>query len=206
MLPLLILASSSRYRRQLLDKLQLPYTSHSPDIDETPQMGESPEQLVSRLARQKALALGEHFPENLIIGSDQVACLENRILGKPGNHQKAVEQLLLMQGKTVDFVTGLALLNSSSGNLQCITDVFRVTFRPLTNAEIDNYLLREQPYDCAGSFKCEGLGIGLFSSMNGTDPNSLVGLPLIQLVNLLQQENVYLFRDTTDQTPRHSSS
>lgn len=205
MLPL-ILASSSRYRRQLLDKLQLPYTWHSPDIDETPHADESPEQLVSRLAKQKALALGERFPANLIIGSDQVASLENRILGKPGNHQKAVEQLLLMQGKTVDFVTGLALLNSRSSNLQCITDVFRVTFRPLTKVEIDNYLLREQPYDCAGSFKCEGLGIGLFSSMNGADPNSIVGLPIIQLINLLQQENVHLFRGETNQAPRHCNS
>jgi septum formation protein len=205
MLPL-ILASSSRYRRQLLDKLQLPYAWHSPDIDETPHADELPEQLVARLARQKALALGERFPANLIIGSDQVATLEKRILGKPGSHRKAVEQLMLMQGKTVDFITGLALLNSRSGNLQCITDVYRVTFRPLTIEEIDNYLLREQPYDCAGSFKCEGLGIGLFSSMNGSDPNSLVGLPLIQLVNLLQQEGAYLFRNDSDQAPRHSKS
>lgn len=205
MLPL-ILASSSPYRRQLLDKLQLPYAWHSPDIDETPQTNEPPEQLVARLARQKALALAERFPANLIIGSDQVATLEKRILGKPGSHQKAVEQLSLMQGKNVDFVTGLALLNSRSGNLQCITDIFRVTFRPLTIDEIENYLLREQPYDCAGSFKCEGLGIGLFSSMNGSDPNSLVGLPLIQLVNLLQQEDIYLFRNDSDQAPRHRKS
>lgn len=197
MLPL-ILASSSRYRRQLLDKLQLPYIWHSPDIDETPQANESPEQLVKRLARQKALALRDHFSENLIIGSDQVATLEGRILGKPGTHQKAVQQLLLMQGKSVNFITGLALLNSKSGNLQVISDIFSVTFRQLTAAEIDNYLLREQPYDCAGSFKCEGLGIGLFSSMNGSDPNSLIGLPLIQLTNLLQQENVHLFRQAAD--------
>lgn len=203
MLPL-VLASSSRYRRQLLDKLQLPYVACSPNTDETPHPHETAEPLVRRLASQKALALSAQFPANLIIGSDQVATLENRILGKPGGHPKAVEQLQLMQGKTVKFITGLALLNSLSGKLQCIIDTYSVTFRPLTIEEIDNYLKREQPYDCAGSFKSEGLGIGLFASMSGSDPNSLIGLPLIQLINLLQQENVHIFSSATSM--RHATT
>lgn len=189
-MPPLILASSSIYRRKLLQQLDLTFSSHSPDIDESIRAGETPAQLALRLAIEKAKAIANHHHQHLIIGSDQVACLDQTILNKPGNHQRAVEQLTRCNGNTVQFYTALALLNSASGKLQSWVEPFEVTFRQLTSEQIENYLQREQPYQCAGSFMVEGLGISLFSKLNGEDPNSLIGLPLIKLVEMLANEGV----------------
>ncbi len=189
MLPI-ILASSSTYRRQLLSKLGLAFDYASPNIDESPQTDESPQVLSERLARQKALIITESHPNHLIIGSDQVACLGQTVLSKPGNFANAYRQLKLCSGKTVSFHTGLSLINSATGNIQSTVDTFSVTFRQLTDTNIENYLNREQPYDCAGSFKAEGLGICLFEKLSGDDPNSLIGLPLIKLIDMLHKEGI----------------
>lgn len=184
----LLLASSSPYRRQLMTRLGLEFESASPDIDESPADGEGPEHLAVRLAEQKAEALAPHYSGFWIIGSDQVACLEDgTLLGKPGRHQRAVDQLTRSSGQTVSFMTGLALLDAGSGARQSHCEVFRAHFRQLSMAEIENYLQREKPYDCAGSFRMEGLGITLFNAMEGRDPNSLIGLPLIALADMLRQ-------------------
>lgn len=182
----IVLASSSVYRRALLEKLGLEFIARSPDIDETPLPGESPAELVERLARQKALALAKDFPGHLIIGSDQAACLDGHILGKPGDRARARRQLQAASGRRVRFLTGLCLLDSSSGSLQSAVETFTVHFRRLSDAQIDRYLEREQPFDCAGSFKSEGLGIALFERLEGDDPNALIGLPLIRLVTMLE--------------------
>lgn len=183
----ILLASSSYYRQTLLQRLGLPFISASPDIDETPLAGEEPEQLALRLAREKARALTHQYPGHWIIGSDQVACLpDGTLLGKPGNHERAVQQLARSSGQDVTFLTGLALLDADTGAPQTRCEPFRVRFRTLTTEEIEHYLAREQPYDCAGSFKMEGLGIALFESLEGRDPNSLVGLPLIALIDMLR--------------------
>ena len=183
----LLLASSSPYRKVLLERLGLPFTCASPDIDETPIQGEAGETLATRLAETKARALAEHFPGHWIIGSDQVACLpDGSVLSKPGNHQQATDQLRRSSGHRVLFLTGLALLDADSGKLERHCEPFTVHFRHLTDEEIDAYLRREQPYDCAGSFKMEGLGITLFEAFDGRDPNSLVGLPLIALNQMLR--------------------
>lgn len=184
----LVLASSSPYRRQLLQKLGMDFICASPDIDETPDKHETPQQLVLRLAKQKATALATTFPQHLIIGSDQIATLNNQIIGKPHTHEAAVEQLTTFSGKKVEFLTSLCLHNSKTHQSQLTMDKYTIKFRHLTGAQIENYLRREQPYDCAGSFKSEGLGICLFEGMEGEDPNTLVGLPLIQLVNMLINE------------------
>jgi MAF protein len=189
-MPSLILASSSIYRRQLLAKLGLAFDYISPNIDESPNSKESPQALVERLAQQKALAIAKDHPKHLIIGSDQVACLEQVILTKPGNFENAYRQLKHCSGKTVNFYTGLSLINSVNGNKQTATETFTVTFRQLSDTDIKNYLHREQPYDCAGSFKVEGLGICLFEKLSGNDPNSLIGLPLIKLIDMLHNEGV----------------
>lgn len=189
MLPI-ILASSSPYRRQLLEKLRLPFSCSNPDIDESISDGETPLALVKRLAIGKARAVSVHNAQHLIIGSDQIACLGERILTKPGNHNNAVEQLSSCSGKTVSFLTSLALLNSATGNLQYCTETFTVKFRKLTIKSIERYLDIEPAYDCAGSFKIEGLGIALFEKLQGDDPNSIVGLPLIQLIDFLANEGV----------------
>ena len=184
----LVLASSSPYRKTLLDRLGLPFTCASPDIDETPQRGESGESLVTRLAESKARALAERFPGHWIIGSDQVACLpDGSVLSKPGNHEQATSQLHQSSGHRVLFLTGLALLDSDSGKLESLCEPYNARFRVLTAEEIDAYLRRELPYDCAGSFKMEGLGITLFEALEGRDPNSLVGLPLIALNDMLRR-------------------
>jgi MAF protein len=188
--PRLILASTSPFRRQLLEKLGLAFETAAPDIDESPLAGESPQQLVLRLAEQKARAVAAEFADSLIIGSDQVACLDQRILGKPGNHERAREQLQQASGREVEFLTGLCLFNSASGRCQLACEPFRVQFRPLSPAQIEAYLLREKPYNCAGSFKSEALGIALFSRLIGDDPNSLIGLPLIRLVAMLESEGI----------------
>jgi MAF protein len=189
-MPSLILASSSIYRRQLLAKLGLAFDYISPNIDESPNSKESPQALVERLAQKKALAIAKDHPKHLIIGSDQVACLEQVILTKPGNFENAYRQLKHCSGKTVTFYTGLSLINSVNGNKQTATETFTVTFRQLSDTDIKNYLHREQPYDCAGSFKVEGLGICLFEKLSGNDPNSLIGLPLIKLIDMLHNEGV----------------
>ncbi len=187
-MPPLILASSSPFRAQLLAQLGLQFQCVSPDIDESPQPGETAPALVQRLAVAKAQAVASHYPQALIIGSDQCALLNGQILGKPGNHANAVTQLQAARGQSVVFYTGLCLLNSASGHLQCEVVVYQVQFRLLTDAQIEHYLQREQPYHCAGSFKSEGLGIALFERLHGEDPNALIGLPLIRLVAMLSAE------------------
>lgn len=186
----LVLASTSVFRRQLLERLGLPFEVGAPDIDESRLPDEAPQDLVQRLARQKAEALAARYPNALIIGSDQVACLDELVLGKPGCHEKAVEQLRRCSGRVVRFLTGLCLLDTATGRFQLCCDPFAVHFRDLTDTQIENYLKREQPYNCAGSFKSEGLGIALFSCLEGDDPNSLVGLPLIRLVAMLEHYGV----------------
>ncbi|HCW90400.1 MAG TPA: septum formation inhibitor Maf [Marinobacter sp.] len=187
----LVLASSSPYRRQLLERLGLPFECASPDIDESPSQGESPEQLAIRLSETKARALATRYPAHWIIGSDQVAVLPGgAIAGKPGDHRRAAEQLRQSSGNTVTFLTGLCLLDSATGEAAVRCVPYRVDFRELTESEIDSYLTAEQPWDCAGSFKMEGLGIALFREMQGSDPNSLTGLPLIALTDLLRKRGL----------------
>ncbi|MGH8419132.1 MAG: Maf family protein [Pseudomonas sp.] len=189
MLPLL-LASSSPYRRELLDRLRLPFVCASPDIDESRRPQESATVLVKRLAKEKAMALATQFPDHLIIGSDQVAVLGEQILGKPHTYERALQQLSDSSGKSVSFLTGLALYNSRTGQCQVDCVPFTVHMRELDKARISRYLHAEQPYDCAGSFKAEGLGVSLFRSTEGADATSLIGLPLIRLVDMLVAEGV----------------
>ena len=191
MLPLL-LASSSVYRRELLNRLQLPFICSSPDIDESHRANESAVELVKRLAEEKARALADSHPGHLIIGSDQVAALDGRIIGKPHTFEIAREQLLAASGRQVSFLTGLALLNSDTGHCQVDCIPFTVTMRQLDIARIERYLRAEHPYDCAGSFKAEGLGVSLFQSTEGPDATSLIGLPLIRLVDMLLAEGVQI--------------
>ncbi|HET8807873.1 MAG TPA: nucleoside triphosphate pyrophosphatase [Methylophaga sp.] len=186
----LILGSSSPYRSELLAKLHLPFTTASPNIDESPLIGESPAQLVLRLAENKARKVAEKNLSALVIGSDQVAVLEGDILGKPGTAETAIEQLQAASGKTVTFLTGLALYNAANQQMQSLVEPFEVTFRNLSLAQIQRYVELEQPLDCAGSFKSEGLGISLFSELRGSDPNSLIGLPLIRLIDLLAAQGI----------------
>lgn len=190
--PALLLASSSPFRRQLLDKLGLNFIHQSPDIDESPLADESPVALVMRLAREKAAALADSHPDTLIIGSDQVAVIGDQVLGKPGTREKAIEQLSAASGQRVTFLTGLCLLNTATGRTQVACDPFHVQFRTLRPAQIERYVDAEQPLNCAGSFKSEGLGIVLFKALEGRDPNTLVGLPLILLTEFLAAEGVAL--------------
>jgi len=190
MIQTLILGSSSPFRAELLKKLQINFIQHSPDIDETQLEGESAPALVERLAQEKARVIGETYPQALIIGSDQVAVADGNILGKPGNHQTAIQQLMMASGKSVTFYTGLALYNAENQTMQHIVEPFTVHFRELTEKQIEYYLNQEKPYQCAGSFKSEGFGISLFSRLEGDDPNSLIGLPLIKLIELLSNEGV----------------
>lgn len=187
----LILASTSPYRRTLLERLALPFEAISPTTDETRHPGEPPADLVRRLAEAKARDVGSRHA-GLIIGSDQVACCGDDILGKPGDHERAAAQLKRLSGREVVFLTGLCLLNTKTGLAQVDVVPFTVTFRKLGNAQIENYLLKDRPYNCAGSFKSEGLGITLFSSMQGDDPSALIGLPLIRLTDMLAREGVCL--------------
>lgn len=188
--PTLVLGSTSPFRRDILQKLGLPFETAAPDIDESRLENESPEQLVARLAEAKAREVSKQFPNALIIGSDQVAVNDGEILGKPHTHERAIEQLQNASGKTVRFLTGLCLYNSASDHVQCEVVPFDVVFRKLTLEQIENYLKREQPYKCAGSFKSEALGITLFERLEGEDPNTLIGLPLIRLVHMLENEGV----------------
>ncbi len=186
----LILGSSSVYRVELLRKLNLPFRTVSPNIDEAPLQNEVPADLVKRLAEQKAIAIALSHPKALIIGSDQVAVLHGDILGKPGTHEAATEQLQAASGQTVLFLTGLALFNSETQRMQSLVEPFEVTFKNLSDKQIQFYLEKEEPYQCAGSFKSEGLGISLFDKLQGNDPNSLIGLPLIELISLLNNEGL----------------
>jgi MAF protein len=188
--PPLILASSSPFRRELLSRLGLEFSSISPDIDEKALPDEPPERLVTRLAETKAREIAKTHQGALIIGSDQVAVTDGIIMGKPGNHKRALQQLNHLSGKRVSFLTGLCLLNSATGHHQICCEPFHVIFRVLQQQEIENYLLKEQPYHCAGSFKSEGLGISLFERLEGDDPNALIGLPLIRLITMLRNEGV----------------
>ena len=197
--PTLVLASTSPFRRELLSKLRLPFETAAPDIDESPLPDEEPESLVKRLSLEKAQAVAADYPRALIIGSDQVACVDSKVLGKPGSHEKAIEQLKLTSGKTVTFMTGLTLYDAASGNSKTLCEPFLAHLRKLTERQIDNYLQREQPYNCAGSFKSESLGIALFTRLEGEDPNALVGLPLIRLIDLLQQFGVDVLSFPTPQ-------
>ena len=186
----LILASSSPYRRALLARLKIPFEAISPDVDETPQPNETPEKLVERLSRVKARKVATDHREALVIGSDQVAVYNGKIVGKPHGHDKAVAQLKDASGRTVMLYTGLALLNAATGKEQCEVVPYRVTFRKLTDELIESYLRKEQPYSCAGSVKSEGLGIALLEKFEGDDPNTLIGLPLIRLVRMLENEGI----------------
>lgn len=186
----IVLASTSVFRKQLLEKLNIEFETASPDIDESALPGETPQQLVERLSLLKAKAIANDFPDSLIIGSDQVACNDGKILNKPGNFEKALKQLQDASGKAVTFYTGLTVFNSSNGATQTICDTFKVHFRNLNNEQITRYLEQEEPYNCAGSFKSEGFGISLFEKLEGNDPNALIGLPLIQLVRMLDNEGV----------------
>ncbi|MGJ7887210.1 Maf family protein [Enterobacter hormaechei subsp. hoffmannii] len=187
-MPNLVLASTSPYRRMLLEKLGIPFECAAPEVDETPQPGESPRHLVTRLAKEKAQSLAVRYPAHLIIGSDQVCVLDGEITGKPHTEENACQQLLRARGSIVTFYTGLALYNSASGHLQTECEPFDVHFRHLSEEEIMDYVRRERPLNCAGSFKSEGLGIALFDKLDGRDPNTLVGLPLIVLCQMLRRE------------------
>ena len=187
----LVLGSTSPFRKEILNKLGLPFETAAPDIDESPLDNETPAQLVLRLAEQKARAVSDAYPKNLIIGSDQVAVIDSEILGKPHTHERAVEQLTNASGKTVRFYTGLCLYNSATDVAQSEVVPFDVVFRKLNTSQIENYLQKEKPYKCAGSFKSEALGITLFEKLLGDDPNTLIGLPLIRLVAMLEKEGLH---------------
>ena len=184
--PRIVLASTSPYRRALLERLALPFEVLRPEVDETPAAGEDPAALVARLAAAKAKAAATHFADGLAIGSDQVATFDGRILGKPGAHDAAVAQLRALSGRTVEFLTGVCVVDLARGAARADLAVTRVRFRTLTNASIEAYLAREPAYDCAGSFKSEGLGITLVDAVDDDDPTALVGLPLIRLCRLLR--------------------
>ncbi|WDE07621.1 septum formation inhibitor Maf [Thalassomonas viridans] len=186
----LVLASTSPFRKSILSKLNLAFECAKPDIDETPHPDEAPRALVERLAGEKAKAVAASFPDALIIGSDQVAVCDGEILGKPHTFENGVKQLTQFSDKAVTFYTGLALYNSSTGQTSALVEPFTVHFNPLSRQEIENYLNAEQPYNCAGSFKSEGLGICLFKKLEGDDPNTLIGLPLIKLVALLKAQGL----------------
>jgi septum formation protein len=186
----LVLGSSSIYRRELLQRLQIPFEICSPDIDETPLPGEVAGETALRLAENKARAGALVYPDGLIIGADQVAVLESTPLGKPLTHENAVRQLRLLSGREVTFHTALSLFNSRTNSIQTSLTLSHVKFRELNDQKIENYLTKEQPYHCAGSAKSEGLGIALIERIVGDDPNALIGLPLIALVEMLSHEGI----------------
>lgn len=191
--PPLVLGSSSRYRRELLERLRIPFEVASPDIDETPLAGEAPHETALRLSRRKAEAIAARHPGALVIGSDQVATLDGAQIGKPGSHDRALAQLRLMRGRTVIFHSALCLLDSRDGRAQTADVQTRVTFRDVPDSELQAYLHAEQPYDVAGSAKSEGLGIALLSRVESDDPTALVGLPLIALTTMLRQAGYPLY-------------
>lgn len=188
----LILGSTSRYRSELLQRLRIPFEVHAPAVDETPQSDETPATLAVRLAMEKARAVARNWPSAVVIGADQVADLNGQPLGKPGDHARATEQLRQMRGKTVVFQTAVAVVCIDTGFEQGSLAAVRVKFRDLSDADIENYLMAEQPYDCAGSAKSEGLGIALLESIDSDDPTALIGLPLIRTCNLLRAAGITL--------------
>jgi septum formation protein len=188
--PQIVLASTSKYRRELLARLGLPFEVASPDVNEIPLACETPQETARRLAEAKARAVAARFPRAIVIGSDQVAVLEGTTLGKPGNHADAVRQLKAMRTKEVVFHTALCLCNAASGQAATRVVPYYVRFRDYSDTQIEHYLRREQPYDCAGSARCEGLGIALIAEMRGDDPNALIGLPLIALTEMLAAQGV----------------
>lgn len=188
--PELILGSTSIYRKELLERLQIPFRVVGPQIDETPQPGEKPMDLVGRLALEKARSVAAANPGSLVIGSDQVAVHNGRIVGKPYNHNTAMEQLRAANGRRISLYTGLALVNADTGEEQMEVVPFEVVFRTLSDEQLENYLRKEQPYHCAGSVKSEGLGIALLERFEGEDPNTLIGLPLIRLVRMLEKAGI----------------
>ncbi len=191
----IILASSSSYRQSILKKLHIPFSCVAPNIDESSVATESISEQVARLAKNKALTIATQkaHVNSYVIGSDQLASFDGQVLGKPGDFATAKQQLLMCSGKTVRFYTGLCLVHSAKNQLSHIVETFDVTFKTITESQISTYLQIEQPYDCAGSFKCEGLGIALFESLDGRDPNTLIGLPLIALMDLFNTMSVDLF-------------
>lgn len=193
--PRLILASSSAYRRELLSRLQLPFEAISPDIDETPHAGETPDATALRLAAEKAAAIAHLHPDALVIGSDQVATLDGDQIGKPGDHARALAQLQKMRGREVVFHTALCLWDGRSGTHDVENVQTFVTFRDLPDAELDAYLRIEQPYDCAGSAKNEALGIAILERIDSSDPTALTGLPLIALTSMLRRAGVTFFNN-----------
>ena len=188
----LILASTSRYRKTLLEKLDLPFECAAPEVDESPLPDESAEALVARLALAKASAIADQFDQGLIIGSDQVCVCDGQILGKPGSVEKAVAQLMAARGRSITFYTGLCVLDAASGKAEQLVEPFTVHFRTLDETAIRRYVAAEMPLDCAGSFKCEGMGIVLFKGLEWRDPYSLIGLPLIGLIELLERHGLAL--------------
>ena len=188
----LLLGSTSRYRGELLQRLRIPFDVSAPDVDETPLPGEMPAVLATRLALEKARAVASNWPSAVVIGADQVADLNGQPLGKPGNHARATEQLRQMRGKTVIFQTAVAVVCVDTGFERSSLAAVRVKFRDLSDDEIENYLLAEQPYDCAGSAKSEGLGIALLESIDSDDPTALIGLPLIRTCALLRAAGITL--------------
>ncbi|HHQ41224.1 MAG TPA: septum formation inhibitor Maf, partial [Chromatiales bacterium] len=184
--PPLVLASTSPYRRELLARLGLPFEVEAPEVDEAPLAGEAPEALVRRLSEAKARAVAARRPGAVVVGSDQVAVIDGEVLGKPGGPERAREQLRRASGRAVDFLTGLAVLDTRDGRLQLAVVPFRVVFRPLDEARIEAYLRHDEPWNCAGSFRSERLGVALFERMEGDDPTALMGLPLIRLVRMLE--------------------
>ena len=188
--PTLILASTSRYRRELLERLRLPFEVRSPEVDETPLPGESPAALAQRLAMAKAKAVSAQFPDAVVIGSDQVADLDGEPVGKPGTHERAVAQLRSMRGRSVVFQTAVAVVRGSTGHVGAALAPVTVRFRQLGDAEIEHYLRTEQPYDCAGSAKVETLGIALLDAVESDDPTALIGLPLIRTAALLRAAGI----------------
>ena len=185
--PPLILASTSRYRRELLERLRLPFEVISPQVDESPRPGEAPQALATRLAMAKAQAVAALRPDALVIGSDQVADLDGQAIGKPGTHDRATAQLRLMRGREVTFQTAVAVVHAAAGFARVLLAPVRVRFRDLHDDDIERYLRLEQPYDCAGSAKCETLGIALLDAIDSDDPTALVGLPLIRTCALLRE-------------------
>lgn len=190
----LILGSSSPFRKQLLTKLHLEFDTSSPDIDESANLNESPAQLVERLSIAKAVEVAKQHDDSLIISSDQVAVFNNEILGKPGDFDNALAQLTAFSGQKVQFITGLCLYNSTTKDFQYHQDNTWVQFRTLSQAQITHYILKDEPYQCAGSFRSEGFGSSLFESIETTDPNALIGLPIIKLVEMLFNEGVDVLR------------
>ena len=184
----LVLASSSPFRKELLGRLMMPFDICSPDIDETPFENETPQQLVERLATEKAKAVADQYPKALIIGSDQVALHGNKIVGKPHTHDVAVQQLKEASAKSIKLFTGLSLYNAKTDSLQSLVEPFTVHFRSLSDDTIERYLRKEKPYNCAGSVRSEGLGVTLIERYEGNDPAALIGLPLIQLISMLNNE------------------